>query len=114
MKLNQMYKMHFFKREMVLQEKLFVCQFNNKLMIFKGCKFLKIAKRMYVTKGEKKMKQYRIDKEKGLELGLYSLGDHISNPLTGDRISAEQRIHELIEASKLADEAGIDVFAVGE
>lgn len=69
---------------------------------------------MYVTKGEKKMKQYRIDKEKGLEFGLYSLGDHISNPLTGDRISAEQRIHELIEASKLADEAGIDVFAVGE
>lgn len=60
------------------------------------------------------MKQYRIDKNKGLEFGLYSIGDHIPNPLTGSRISAEQRIHELIEASKLADEAGLDVFAVGE
>lgn len=60
------------------------------------------------------MKQYRIDKSKGLEFGLYSIGDHIPNPLTGSRISAEQRIHELIEASKLADEAGLDVFAVGE
>lgn len=36
------------------------------------------------------------------------------NALTGSRISAEQRIHELIEASKLADKAGLDVFAVGE
>jgi len=60
------------------------------------------------------MEQYRIDKNKGLEFGLYSIGDHIPNPLTGSRISAEQRIQELIEASKLADEAGLDVFAVGE
>ncbi|QED49409.1 LLM class flavin-dependent oxidoreductase [Cytobacillus dafuensis] len=60
------------------------------------------------------MEQYRIDPNKGLEFGLYSIGDHILNPFTGSRISAEQRIHELIEASKLADEAGLDVFAVGE
>ncbi|MGG3801674.1 LLM class flavin-dependent oxidoreductase [Metabacillus fastidiosus] len=60
------------------------------------------------------MEQYRIDKNKGIEFGLYSIGDHLLNPLTGSRISAEQRIHELIEASKLADEAGLDVFAVGE
>jgi alkanesulfonate monooxygenase SsuD/methylene tetrahydromethanopterin reductase-like flavin-dependent oxidoreductase (luciferase family) len=60
------------------------------------------------------MKQYRINPSKGLEFGLYSIGDHTPNPFTGSRISAEQRIHELIEASKLADEAGLDVFAVGE
>ncbi|MFF2448854.1 LLM class flavin-dependent oxidoreductase [Neobacillus sp. NPDC058068] len=60
------------------------------------------------------MKQYRIDPSKGLEFGLYSIGDHTLNPFTGSRISAEQRIYELIEASKLADEAGLDVFAVGE
>ncbi|WHY86581.1 LLM class flavin-dependent oxidoreductase [Neobacillus novalis] len=60
------------------------------------------------------MKQYRIDPSNGLEFGLYSIGDHTLNPFTGSRISAEQRIHELIEASKLADEAGLDVFAVGE
>lgn len=60
------------------------------------------------------MEQYRIDTKKGLEFGLYSIGDHVRNPVTGSQISAEQRIHELIEASKLADEAGLDVFAVGE
>ncbi|MBS4197931.1 LLM class flavin-dependent oxidoreductase [Lederbergia citri] len=60
------------------------------------------------------MEKYRIDPSKGIEFGLYSIGDHLFNPHTGDMISAEQRIRELIEASKLADEAGLDVFAVGE
>lgn len=60
------------------------------------------------------MEKYRIDKNKGLEFGLYSIGDHLPNPHTGTMISAEQRIQELIDASKLADEAGIDVFALGE
>lgn len=60
------------------------------------------------------MEQYRIDPTKGIEFGLYSIGDHLPNPHTGSIISAEQRIRELIEASKLADEAGIDVFALGE
>ena len=60
------------------------------------------------------MEKYRIDTNTGIEFGLYSIGDHLRNPHTGDLISAEQRIGELIEASKLADEAGLDVFAVGE
>lgn len=60
------------------------------------------------------MEKYRIDTTKGLEFGLYSIGDHLINPHTGSGISAEQRIQELIEASKLAEEAGLDVFAVGE
>src|SRR5690625_1025488 len=60
------------------------------------------------------MKQYRINQAEGLEFGLYSLGDHIMNPLTGSRISAQERIKELIEMSKLAEQAGIDVFSVGE
>lgn len=60
------------------------------------------------------MEKYRIDTTKGMEFGLYSLGDHMRNPHTGTLMSAGQRIHEIIEASKLADEAGLDVFAVGE
>lgn len=60
------------------------------------------------------MEQYRIEPSKGIEFGLYSIGDHLPNPHTGVMISAGQRIQELIEASKLADEAGIDVFAVGD
>ncbi|WP_088291359.1 LLM class flavin-dependent oxidoreductase [Bacillus mycoides] len=60
------------------------------------------------------MEKYRIDTSKGIEFGLYSIGDHILNPHDGSKISAEKRIHELIETAKLADEARIDVFAVGE
>lgn len=60
------------------------------------------------------MEKYRIDPSKGMEFGLYSLGDHIPNPIKGERISAQQRMNELIETSKLAEQAGIDVFGVGE
>ncbi|CAM3838425.1 LLM class flavin-dependent oxidoreductase [Bacillus paramycoides] len=60
------------------------------------------------------MEKYRIDTSKGIEFGLYSIGDHILNPHNGSKVSAAKRIHELIETSKLADEAGLDVFAIGE
>lgn len=60
------------------------------------------------------MEKYRIDQSKGMEFGIYTLGDHLPDPLTGERISAKQRIHELIDYAKLADQAGIDFFSVGE
>lgn len=60
------------------------------------------------------MEKYRIDPNNGLEFGIYTLGDHLPNPITGDRISAEDRIQEIIEYAKLADQAGIDFFSVGE
>lgn len=60
------------------------------------------------------MKRYRIDEAGGLEFGLYSLGDHIINPLTGERLSAQKRIRQLIEMAQLAEDAGIEVFSVGE
>lgn len=60
------------------------------------------------------MEQYGINESEGMEFGLYSLGDHILNPLTGDRLSAQERINQLIEMSQLAEQAGIDVFSVGE
>ncbi|QQK81762.1 LLM class flavin-dependent oxidoreductase [Salicibibacter cibi] len=60
------------------------------------------------------MENYRIDPAKGMEFGLYTLGDHLPNPIAGERISAEQRIHEFIELAQLAEQAGIDFFSVGE
>ena len=30
------------------------------------------------------MEKYRIDTNKGLEFGLYSIGDHLLNPHTGE------------------------------
>ncbi len=60
------------------------------------------------------MQNYRIDPSKGLEFGIYTLGDHIPNPHTGERISSAQRIQEIIEIAKLAEQAGLDFFSVGE
>lgn len=60
------------------------------------------------------MEKYRINQKKGLEFGLYTLGDHIANPNTGKRISAQQRIKEIIELAQLAEQAGLDFFSVGE
>jgi len=61
-----------------------------------------------------KIEKYRINPEEGLEFGLYTLGDHIKDPNTGKRISAQQRLQEIIEMAKLAEEAGLDFFSVGE
>ncbi|WP_113866967.1 LLM class flavin-dependent oxidoreductase [Paraliobacillus ryukyuensis] len=52
--------------------------------------------------------------EKGLEFGIYTLGDHLADPTTGKRIPAQQRLKEIIEYAKLADQAGLDYFSVGE
>ncbi|MCF3944842.1 LLM class flavin-dependent oxidoreductase [Oceanobacillus alkalisoli] len=60
------------------------------------------------------MKKYRINPETGLEFGVFTLGDHLYNPHIGERISAQQRIKELIEVAKLAEQAGLDFIGVGE
>lgn len=53
-------------------------------------------------------------KNTGIEIGIYTLGDIGSDPITGKTISVSQRVKEIIDAGKLADEAGLDVFGVGE
>ncbi len=65
-------------------------------------------------KGVALMEKYRINQNKGLEFGIYTLGDHLPNPITGERISAGERIQEIINYAKLAEEAGLDFFSVGE
>lgn len=50
----------------------------------------------------------------GMEIGIYTLGDLCADPATGQTISAAQRVQEIIRAAELADEAGLDVFGVGE
>jgi probable LLM family oxidoreductase len=49
-----------------------------------------------------------------MEIGLYTFGELTPHWRTGQRLSPEQRLDEIIAAAKLADEAGLDVFAVGE
>lgn len=50
----------------------------------------------------------------GMEIGIYTLADLYPDPQTGKTISSKQRIEEIIRAAKMADEAGLDVFGVGE
>lgn len=60
------------------------------------------------------MNKYGVNTDHGLEFGIYTLGDHLADPLTGKRISAKQRIKEIIELAQLAEQAGVDIFCVGE
>src|SRR5690606_7126331 len=48
------------------------------------------------------------------EIGVYTLGDIVKDPHTGITVSAGQRLKEILEAAKLADRLGLDVFGVGE
>ncbi|MDK6805712.1 LLM class flavin-dependent oxidoreductase [Aerococcus sp. UMB7834] len=54
------------------------------------------------------------DPSQGLEFGLYSLGEHMPNPFTGQQTSVQERIKEIIEMAVLAEEAGLDCFMLGE
>jgi probable LLM family oxidoreductase len=49
-----------------------------------------------------------------MELGIYTFAELTADPVTGKMISAHQRIRDLMEEVALAEQAGLDVFAVGE
>ena len=49
-----------------------------------------------------------------MEIGLYTFGELTPHWTDGRRIGAEQRLREVLAAAKLADAAGLDVFALGE
>lgn len=49
-----------------------------------------------------------------MEIGIYTFGDVGTHPVTKETITAEQRLKNLVEEAELADQVGLDVFAVGE
>lgn len=49
-----------------------------------------------------------------MELGIFTFGAMTPDPSSGVRISAGERLRNLIEEIELADQVGLDVFAVGE
>lgn len=49
-----------------------------------------------------------------MELGISSFADMSPDPVTGQKVTAQQRINQLMEEVKLAEQVGLDVFAVGE
>jgi probable LLM family oxidoreductase len=48
------------------------------------------------------------------EIGIYHFGELTPDPATGRPPAPGARLRELVEQAKAADEAGLDVFAVGE
>ncbi len=49
-----------------------------------------------------------------MELGLYTFAENTPDPITGKMISNKQRMQDLMEEIELAEQVGLDVFAVGE
>src|SRR4029450_5756001 len=49
-----------------------------------------------------------------MEIGIYTFAELQADPATGERISPEQRLRNLIEEVELADQVGLDVFGLGE
>src|SRR6202007_2758866 len=49
-----------------------------------------------------------------MELGLCTFVEITPDPVTGKTISAHQRLKDLMEEVDLAEQLGLDVFAVGE
>ena len=60
------------------------------------------------------LETYRDERTNGMELGLYTLGDLFSAQSTAQQMSEYQRMKDMISMAKLAEEAGLDVFGVGE
>ena len=49
-----------------------------------------------------------------MEIGIYSFADNTPDPETGKTLSTQERIRNLMEEIELADQVGLDVFAIGE
>ncbi len=49
-----------------------------------------------------------------MEFGLYTFVENTPNAQTGQKLSPARRLSHLLEEIKLADEAGLDVFGIGE
>jgi probable LLM family oxidoreductase len=49
-----------------------------------------------------------------MELGISSFGEVIPDGVSGKAVHAHQRVQQLLDEIKLADQVGLDVFALGE
>lgn len=49
-----------------------------------------------------------------MEIGIYTFAENTPDPVSGHMLSAHQRIQELLEEIELAEQVGLDVFAIGE
>lgn len=68
-------------------------------------------RRMMMTTMKEK---YGFKPGSGMQFGLYSLGDYTPNPHTNESVGEEGRIKEIIETAQYAEQAGLDIFSLGE
>ncbi|WP_338469764.1 LLM class flavin-dependent oxidoreductase [Niallia sp. XMNu-256] len=54
------------------------------------------------------------ERNKDFEIGIYTLADIGPDPLSGETPNPKQRLDEIIKAAVLTEEAGLDVFGIGE
>lgn len=52
--------------------------------------------------------------ENKFEVGIYSFAELVPDLVTGEKISPTERVRQLMETIELADQVGLDVFALGE
>jgi alkanesulfonate monooxygenase SsuD/methylene tetrahydromethanopterin reductase-like flavin-dependent oxidoreductase (luciferase family) len=50
----------------------------------------------------------------GFEIGLFTFGELTVDPITSRRIDPARRLREFMDLAKIADQAGLHVFGVGE
>ena len=50
----------------------------------------------------------------GMQLGVYSFGDIHPDPVTGERTAPAQRLADLLERIRVAEQVGLDFFGIGE
>jgi probable LLM family oxidoreductase len=49
-----------------------------------------------------------------MELGIYTFAETTADPETGETVTPQQRLRDLMEEIELADQLGLEVFGVGE
>ena len=49
-----------------------------------------------------------------MEIGVYTFAETTPDPATGETIDTAQRLRDLMEEIELADQAGLEVFGIGE
>jgi putative FMN-dependent luciferase-like monooxygenase len=49
-----------------------------------------------------------------MQIGIFSVGENYADPFSGKQPSENERIHAIATAAVHADQAGLDVFAIGE
>ena len=57
---------------------------------------------------------FRATTKPAFELGIYSFVENTPDAITGSKVSAEQRIKDLLEEIELADQVGLDAYGIGE